>query len=507
MANKNKNNNKKQENKKPVATPKAETKPAEKAPKPAPKAPEKPVVETAEVEVVETVQRGPDPIGEAKVVENIIASNSVAGEGLSLDGRVRLLDLASRRFVEAPNAVEKYGEETVKAMDRITAAGIISTFADEAVCGKGSFALILKNNMYPMLATAAKEMGINLPDLKLLAAPANDKEAVVVKASDITISEETKKQVKKEHDLLKEGDGGKIELDPKKVAHMGEEDLKKALEYILIRDMKQHKNIKDSLVGAVDFMQAYRLELAEQAENAGEAKEKIAERSMYAILNDLFQYVTPTIHINGFGKGMHDSIANEGAPITAFEILHRNLTDKETHKTAWDDQSIADATRAIIEFICNNRIKASKEILAELDPKDPNYEAIKKGNETEIAESERILGMLENISFDIITRLDNPDTSEEEIKISNTAMGRVLSMYFPEIDPAERPLWAGLEHNIRQRAGILLNMFCEPGCKNLAYDESNLIELRKMSVEEYEAEQKKKKEAELEAKKAGSKNA
>ena len=131
MANKNKNNNKKQESKKPVATPKAETKPTEKAPKPAPKAPEKPVVETAEVEVVETVQRGPDPIGEAKVVENIIASNSVAGEGLSLDGRVRLLDLASRRFVEAPNAVEKYGEETVKAMDRITAAGIISTFADE----------------------------------------------------------------------------------------------------------------------------------------------------------------------------------------------------------------------------------------------------------------------------------------------------------------------------------------------------------------------------------------
>ena len=118
MANKNKNNNKKQENKKSVATPKAETKPTEKAPKTAPKAPEKPVVETAEVEVVETVQHGPDPIGEAKVVENIIASNSVAGEGLSLDGRVRLLDLASRRFVEAPNAVEKYGEETVKAMEK-----------------------------------------------------------------------------------------------------------------------------------------------------------------------------------------------------------------------------------------------------------------------------------------------------------------------------------------------------------------------------------------------------
>lgn len=327
--------------------------------------------------------------------------------------------------------------------------------------------MILENNLYPMLVKAAKENDIDLPDLKLLANLKTDKNAVVLKASDIKMSEKTKEAVKKEHDLLKEGDDGKIELDPKKVAHMGEEDAKKALEYILIRDMKQHKNIKDSLVGAVEFMQEYRLELANQAENAGEAREKIAERSMYAILKDLLQYVTPTIHINGFGKGMRDSLANEGAPITAFEILHRNLTDKETHKTAWDDQSIADATRAIIEFICNDRIKTSKEILAELDPKDPNYEAIKKGNEAEIAESERILGMLENISFDIITRLDNPDTPEEEIKISNTAMGRILSMYFPEVDPAERPLWAGLEHNIRQRAGILLNMFCEPGARIL----------------------------------------
>lgn len=510
MAKKNKNN--KQEVKKTVATPKADTKPAEKAPekapKAAPKAPEKPVVETAEVEVVETVHGAPDPIGEAKVVENLLAKYGKApGRGLSLDGRVMLLNLSRRQFVEDPDAVNKYGETTVKIMDRINAAGIISTFADEAVCGDGSFAMILENNLYPMLVKAAKENDIDLPDLKLLANLKDDKNAVVLKASDIKMSEKTKEAAKKEHDLLKEGDDGKIELDPKKVAHMGEEDAKKALEYILIRDMKQHKNIKDSLVGAVEFMQEYRLELANQAENAGEAREKIAERSMYAILNDLFQYVTPTIHINGFGKGMRDSIANEGSPITAFEILHRNLTDKETHKTAWDDQSIADATRAIIEFICNNRIKTSKEILAELDPKDENYEATKKGNEAEIAESERILGILKNVSFDIITRLDNPDTPAEEIKISNTAMGRILSMYFPEIDPADRPLWAGLEHNIRQRAGILLNLFCEPGCKNLAYDESNLIEIRKMSLEEYEAEQKKKKEAELEAKKASSKNA
>lgn len=130
MAKKNKNN--KQEIKKTVATPKAETKPAEKAPKAAPKAPEKPVVETAEVEVVETVHGAPDPIGEAKVVENLLAKYGKApGRGLSLDGRVMLLNLSRRQFVEDPDAVNKYGETTVKIMDRINAAGIISTFADE----------------------------------------------------------------------------------------------------------------------------------------------------------------------------------------------------------------------------------------------------------------------------------------------------------------------------------------------------------------------------------------
>lgn len=504
MANKNKNNNKKQESKKTVATPKAEAKPT---PKPTPKAPEKPEVETVEAEVIETVKHGPDPIGEAKVVENIIASNSVAGEGLSLDGRVRLLDLASRRFVEAPNAVEKYGEETVKAMDRITAAGIISTFADEAVCGKGSFALILKNNMYPMLATAAKEMGINLPDLKLLAAPADDKESVVVKASDVTISEETKEQVKKENELVKKGDSGQIELDPKKVAHMSEADAKAALEYILITSLKRHKNIKQSLVTAVDFMQDYRLELASMAENAGEAKEKIAERSMYAILNDIFSYITPAIHLKGIGIGMKNTMVNEGTPLSSFLILRKTLTDKETGKVEWDDQSIADATRALIELAARDRIKASEEIIAGLNPKDKGYKVTLECNENEIKNNKKILEDIACVSFDVITRLGEPNTTEEEAAISHKALGRVYEQYYPEVKADERPLWIGLEENIRQRAGIILNLFREPGNKNQLFDEANIVKLEKMSLEDYQKLQEEKKAAELEAKKAGSKNA
>ena len=102
---KNNKNNKKQENKKPSAAP--------KSPKPAP---QKPEVETAEVEVLNTGHA--DTAGEAKVAEALLTKYaSGVGNGLSLDGRVRLLDLASRRFVESPDAAEKYGEEFDKGLE------------------------------------------------------------------------------------------------------------------------------------------------------------------------------------------------------------------------------------------------------------------------------------------------------------------------------------------------------------------------------------------------------
>ena len=111
------------------------------------------------------------------------------------------------------------------------------------------------------------------------------------------------------------------------------------------------------------------------------------------------------------------------------------------------------------------------------------------------------------VSFDIITRLDNPDTTEDEAAISHKALGRVYEQYYPEVNADERPRWIGLEENIRQRAGIILNLFREPSNKNQLFDESNIVKLEKMSLEDYEKLQAEKKAAELEAKKADSKNA
>ena len=466
-------------------------KPAAKtAPKvdPAPKV-ENPVVETVQTEVV-------NEDGTKKVVETIAAGKGSAS--LSLDGQVKLLDLASRRFVENPNAEGKYGKEFVDSMDRLTAAGIVAVFADVAANDTSQFAYVINKSCYPALVSAANSIGVTLPDVKLLAAPVDkngtvNENAVVVKTDQIKVSEETKTKAQEEKKIAEQGAAGKLELDPKKVAHMSEEDLKNALTYILVTNLKQHKSPKNALIETVDFMQAYRLELAEQAENAGEAKEKIAERSMYEILQDAFKYVKPTIHLKGIGVGMRDKMVDSGSVLGAFLILRNHMTDKGADKPDWDDQSIADATRILIEIIAQERVDENKERLASLDTKDKDYKTKKSCYEREIKENEDILNELSNVSFNVL---------ESDSKSIANDFGRIIEQYFKDVDVAERPRYDNLEANIKMQAGIILNLFRAPGNKNQNYDESNLLEIKKISLEEYEKRQQEAKKAELEAKKA-----
>lgn len=466
-------------------------KPAVKtAPKvdPAPKV-ENSVVETVQTEVV-------NEEGTKKTVETIAAGKGSAS--LSLDGQVRLLDLASRRFVENPNAEGKYGKEFVDSMDRLTAAGIVAVFADVAANDTSQFAYVINKSCYPALVSAANSIGVTLPDVKLLAAPVDkngnvNDNAVVVKTEQIKVSEETKTQAKEEKKIAEKGASGQIELDPKKVAHMSEEDLKNALTYILVTNLKQHKSPKNALIETVDFMQAYRLELAEQAENAGEAKEKIAERSMREILQDAFKYVKPTIHLKGIGVGMRDKMVDSGSVLGAFLILRNHMTDKGADKPDWDDQSIADATSVLIEIVAKERVDENKERLASLDTKDKDYKTKKSCYEREIKENEDILNELSNVSFNVL---------ESDSKSIANDFGRIIEQYFKDVDVAERPRYDNLEANIKMQAGIILNLFRAPGNKNQNYDESNLLEIKKISLEEYEKRQQEAKKAELETKKA-----
>lgn len=479
-----KNNN----NKKPATAPASK-----KAPQvdPAPKV-ENPEVERPVVQTVATNQKGT-----VETIENIVAGKGAGG--LSMDGQVRLLDLTRRQFIEDPNAEGKYGKTVIDTMDRVVAAGIVAVWADVSVNDNSTLAYVVKKSCYPQLMAAAKEIGVTLPDVKLLAAPVDpstgeaNENQVVVKTDQIQVSEETKKQAKEEKKIAEQGAAGKLELDPEKVAHMGEEDLNKALKFILIDNLKKNKSPKNALIETVEFMQKYRLELANQAENAGEARQKAFERSMYEILMDAFKYVKPTIHLKGIGVGMHTIMTETGSVLPAFLILRNHMTDKDKDKPDWDDQSIADATRALIEMIANDRIENAKALLEALDPKEKDAEARKASYEREIKDNENILNELSNVSFDFLDK-DNEDVHK--------AFGRILEQYYKDVDVKERPLYENLEANLKMQGGIILNLFRAPGNKHQNYDETNLLEIKKMSLEEYEKKVAEQKKAELEAKKA-----
>lgn len=469
---------------------KKETKKAPVAPK---TAPETKVEEAAEATVETTVEQPANDVVKALLNRSKNVSGLDANHRVELNGQI--IDL----FVKNPDARNQFGDTLCESMTQIAAVGVISAVADEVVNGNSTFALTVKKSSYPALLAAAKDMGIDLPALAALPAPSE--ETVQLPSTEIKVSEETAAAVAEEARVATEGDQGKIETDPVKVAHMSEDDLKKALTYILITTYKHQKNVKESLVKAVDFMHDYRIELARQAENSTEAMNKIEDRSMLEWLNEIFSYVKPTIYMKGIGKGMFELINREKSPLSAFLIFRDYLTDKETGKPEWDDQSIADAVYAIVKLICNDNIASETAAKDALDKSKKGYRELATKYEEEIAKNKNVLSYLDNVSFDILDNfLHNTDN------IVASARGRVWKVFFPDAPVNQVPPYKNLYENIEQRAGIVLNLFRAPGSKNQNYNEANITPLEQYTMEEYEAKMEADRKAKAEAKKAESKN-
>lgn len=419
--------------------------------------------------------------------------------GLDANHQVELLGLASKFFHDDPNAVNKFGSTVVDNMNRITAAGIVVALADEAVNGTSLFSAVMNKSAYPMLVAVAKDMGITLPEIKSLEVKDDN---VIVNSNEVKVEDNVATELKEEHAVEEKGAEGAIETDPVKVAHLDENALRTALKYLLVTSMKHSKSIKDALVQTVDFMHDYRIELARQAENSTDAMNKYEDRTMYEWLSDIFSYVTPTTHMKGIGQGMWALVEKEHSPLSAFLILRGALSDKETKKPCWDDQSIADTVRAFVELICENNIKNEKAAIAELDPKKKGYRDLMSAHETQIKRNEDILKSMYDISFDIVNDYNTETKDEQKTPIINMAFGRLRKQYYPECDLSKH--YEGLYENMKIRGGIILNLFRNPGEKNNMYGEENLTEVKEVSYTEM---LKKKEEAkEAEAKKQEVKN-
>lgn len=469
------------------------TKKAKKSVKPVEAPVEQVVVET--VEETKTSKENPE---EKVNPTNITTKNMVGRVNSSLDAnhRVDLLNLADDIFRKDPDAERKFTLEIRDSVNAIVAAGVVAALADESVYGTSTFSAVLNHAMYPQLVIAAKEMGVTLPNVKAL--PVNEKDEVIVESDKIKVSKDAKKKLQEEHAI----EDKKPELDPVKVADMGEEALKEALQYLLIVGPKK-TNIKNTLVSVVDFMRTYRMTMADKAENVAEAKLKYDGYTVDKWLMDAFSYVKPTFLLHGIGRGLITMASLAKSPVSSFCILRRTLTDPETNKPVWDDQSIADAVKAIIYLVASNAIADEQKNLDALDKKAKDYKEVSEKYKNSIDHYKQILEYVSNPDFDVInTMIQKMD--DEKDPTATKLFNYIKDQYYPNV---ARGGYKNLDYDVVQRAGIITNMFITEADRNEDYNEVNIQELVAYTTEEIKEMREAEAKAKAEAKKEESKNA
>lgn len=469
------------------------TKKTKKSVKPVEAPVEQVVVET--VEETKTQKENPE---EKVNPTNITTKNMVGRVNSSLDAnhRVDLLNLADDIFRKDPDAERKFTLEIRDSVNAIVAAGVVAALADESVYGTSTFSAVLNHAMYPQLVIAAKEMGVTLPNVKAL--PVNEKDEVIVESDKIKVSKDAKKKLQEEHAI----EDKKPELDPVKVADMGEEALKEALQYLLIVGPKK-TNIKNTLVSVVDFMRTYRMTMADKAENVAEAKLKYDGYTVDKWLMDAFSYVKPTFLLHGIGRGLITMASLAKSPVSSFCILRRTLTDPETNKPVWDDQSIADAVKAIIYLVASNAIADEQKNLEALDKKAKDYKEVSEKYKNSIDHYKKILEYVSNPDFDVInTMIQKMD--DEKDPTATKLFNYVKDQYYPNV---ARGGYKNLDYDVVQRAGIITNMFITEADRNEDYNEVNIQELVAYTTEEIKEMREAEAKAKAEAKKEESKNA
>lgn len=459
----------------------------------------KPAAAPTETAVVETVEATVEPPKKDQVNPSQINAKNLAGStqsSLDANHRVDLLHLADDIFRKDPDAERKFSLEVRDGVNAIVAAGVVAAIADEAVYGNSTFSAVLNHTMYPQLVVAAKDMGIALPNIKAL--PVDENGNVTVDSKEVKVSKEAKEKLTEEHAIEDE----KPELDPVKVASMSEEDLKKALQYLLIVGPKK-TNIKNTLVSVVDFMRTYRMTMADKAENAAEAKLKYDDYTVDQWLMDAFSYVKPTFLLHGIGRGLITMASLDKSPISSFCILRKTLSDPETGQPVWDEQSIADAVKAIIYLVANNAIADEQKNLDALDKKAKDYKDVSEKYKNSIQHYKDILGYVTNPDPEIISSLiEKMDKDKDPVAIK--IYGRIKDQYYPN---SARGGFKNMDYNIVQHAGIICNMFKPLADQDETYAEINLHDLVAYTTEEIKEMREAEAKAAAEAKKEEGKNA
>ena len=446
---------------------------------------------TVEPEVVNNTNQKPIQVLDLNnFIENV---GKVSQEGLDPNRRVDLLKMMHETYRMDPAAAKRYGmsQDTVDEINRITAIGQVAALACEVAFGKNPFAIKMSTSQLIALNEVGKSIGVVI-DTKALPAPDADGK-VTVQKEDIKVSKETEEQLKKEEEIKKSNP----EIDPTKIET--EEDLIKAINFILV----DRKNVYSIISDTINFYRAYLSFKASKSENKDEELKKIESKSNIELFKEIRTLIgkCPLV-INGIGRSMVTFTSTTKSPISAFCMLRNSTKNKKTGVQAISDQEVADLVRILVEWAVEIQIAEQNDKIAKAEEDIKTLSKDKKANAKGIEDCEsKIETYKNNIKHfqEVIDVVVNPSSESadnlikelgEKEERARRMFNYIVDSYYNDIDTDTVDAGA-FKHNIQQRAGIILNLFRDATSPILEYSESNLIDLEK------EAEDSKKDQREI----------
>lgn len=449
------------------------------------------------------LKAAPEVNTQATEVADMIAS-SVKPTGLDRNHQVDLLKLAHERFFLDKDAAKNTGmpQGAIDKINQVSAMGIAVVIGREITVGDSDFAQILRRSMLPELKEAMAEIGIQLDETKLL--PGSTEETVVVPVEAVEVSEETKTQLKKDEAARKASEGKTY--DPTKIKDEGE--LKEALSGLLA--MNNDSKLIESVNKTVAFWLAYKkIEANRVVKSAEEAlngtKDKTAKKSAQETLDiakkgletlngmsnrDVFREVvklTGRIGTLTYGLGSHlyTATAISGSPISAFCCLRSSSIDKKTGVCKHTDQEIADVVKMLVTLGADEvrakgeALLASEMALPEKDRVQPHIDTANKN----ISHANKAMDAIICAPVDFVESLkENYSSKGVEGNIAHKVVADIKKTYYGNIDSSKMSTvkMDSLLDNCTQYAGVISNLFRDPGNQLVGYslDKADHLEFK-----------------------------
>lgn len=408
-----------------------------------------------------------------------IITSGTNRSALDSNHQVDMLGLMAKYFHDTPNAAERYkvSQQFVDEMDRITAIGVVTVLANEVMTQSTPFAVTMRPAVLNNLIEAASELGITI-DAKLLPAPEEKAETVVVPSAAISVSKETKEQLKKENKIL---DQGEPNMDVTKFEN--EDDLKKSLLFLLSHRQSPFEYIQK----AISLYQAYLNYQASKSENKEEELAKVAKISrsqLFSMITDLVEEAP--IVVSGIGNFLYTVTAGTKSPVSAFCRLRNAALSKIDGSAIVEDSFVVDIVKSLIAWSAKikakNNAKSIEAVNKNLEVLNKDPEKNKAAIEDQNAQLEKLNGNIEYFNK-VVDYAMNPESTTLDEFLAKRAEGdtsavkmfrTIIDTYYPGVDLQAVPQEV-LFNNIKQRAGIITNLFRDPNSQLMQYSESNIV--------------------------------